>query len=293
MGMQREGVEMEKENAVRLGLIGLGSFSVVIAGAVERSRKAELVTCYDVVPERRRAASQGFGCAEAGTLEEVLRRDDIDGVLIVAPNAVHCELAVAAARHGKHVFVEKPIANTLEDGMKMIEACRQAGVVLLVGHDMRRFGGNRKIRQLIDQGAIGKPIQVEANISSGQGWGLTPNHFRWRGDDSGCPGGAMMTMGIHQVDSFHYFLGPIRTVSAFFSKLYIPAEVEDVNTAIFKFSSGVLGYLGNNFASPKSNWLRIYGTEANLQRTVSPPDLIFEEAMKNVPKADLFTKLEI
>ena len=87
---------MGKGNAVRLGLIGLGSFSVVIAGAVERSRKAELVTCYDVIAERRRAARQRFGCTEAGTLEEVLRRaDDI----VMRHPAYHAKRGVLVSQH--------------------------------------------------------------------------------------------------------------------------------------------------------------------------------------------------
>jgi predicted dehydrogenase len=284
---------LSERRVVRYGLSGTGSFSAVIADAVKRSQKAELVTCFDALPERARAASQQYGCGWEKTFEDLLKREDIDGVLLVIPNAVHCEQTLLAAQHGKHVFVEKPIANTIADGKKMIAACEKAGVVLMVGHMMRRYGGSRKIKELVDRGALGKPIMVEANISSGQGWQLTPDQFRWRADDSGCPGGALMTMGVHTADTFNHIFGPIRTAFSFFNRLYIPAEVEDVTTTIFQFESGILGYLGCNFASPRTNWMCIYGTEANLQCTVLPPDLPFAEVMKSIPRADQYTRLEL
>ena len=284
---------MSEGNPVRLGLVGLGSFSNTIASAVERSQKAHLVNCFDIVPERTTAASEKYGIVPEKTYEDVLRRDDINGVLFVTPNAVHCEQAVLAAQYGKHVYVEKPIANTLSDGRKMVESCKKAGVVLMVGHVMRRHAGNRKLKELVDKGTIGQPILIEANSSSGQGLELTPDEFRWRGDDTGCPAGALMTMGIHAVDIFNYLFGPIEKVFAYFNKLYIPADVEDVHTVTCQFQSGVLGYLGANFASPRTNWIRIYGTEANLLRETIRPDRPFGEAMKLSAKSDQYTRLEL
>lgn len=284
---------MAKNGPVRLALVGLGNFSTAVGGAAQRSQKAKLVTCFDIVPERRKAGGEKYGIDQERSYEDVLKRKDIDGVLLVTPNAFHCEQAVLAAEYGKHVYVEKPIANTIADGKKMIAACQKAGVTLMVGHVMRRHAGNRKLKELIDQGAIGKPVMVEANLSSNQGFELTPDQFRWRGDDSGCPAGALMTMGIHAVDIFNHLFGPIEKVFAYFKKLYIPAEVEDVHTVIFQFRSGILGYLGSNFASPRINWIRVYGTEANLSRITLRPDRPFAEAMKLTSKSDIYTRLEL
>ena len=285
---------MARNNVVRLGLVGMGSFSPVIADAVKRCKKSELVTCFDIIPENARAGSQKYACDQEKSYEDLLKRDDIDGVLLVTPNAVHCEQTLLAAQYGKHVFVEKPIANTIADGKKMIEACEKAGVVLMVGHMMRRYAGHRKTKELVEAGTIGKPIMVEANVSDKQGWQLTPDKFRWRGDDSGCPGGALMTMGIHFADTFNYIFGPIESAFAYFNKLYIPAEVEDVTETIFKFQSGILGYLGCNYVSPTANWMRVYGTEANLLCTVIPVSRpTFAEYLKEVPKADHYTRLEL
>jgi predicted dehydrogenase len=251
------------------------------------------VACFDVLPEKAKAFSEKYGCVREKSYEDMVQRKDLDGVLLVTPNAFHYEQTQLAADYGKHIYVEKPIANTLTDGKKMIEACAKAGVTLMIGHVQRRHAGNRKAKELIDSGAIGKPVMVEANLSSGQGWELTPDQFRWRGDDSGCPGGALMTMGVHQADTLNHIFGPIKTVFAFFNRLYIPAPVEDVTTTVFQFASGVLGYLGCNFASPRTNWMYVYGTEANLVRKISRPDQKFSEQVKLAGNIDLYTRLEL
>ena len=267
--MKRGVAELKRDDPVRLGLIGCGNFSGVLAKAIKKSKKAELITCFDVIPENRKWCSETFGCDQEESYEDVLKRDDIEGVLLVTPNAIHAEQVLLAAQRGKHIYVEKPIANTIDDGKKIIEACKKAGRILMVGHYFRRDPGNRKAKELIDKGVIGKPIMVEANASGPGGFKLTPNKFRWYGDDSGCPSGMLMTSGIHHVEVFNYLLGPIKTVFSYFNKLYIPAEVEDVTGTICQFESGILGYVGANYASPWARWMYIYGTEANLSVTVS------------------------
>jgi predicted dehydrogenase len=285
---------MLKPDVVRLAQIGLGAWSRIIADGVERSKKARLVTCYTRNPEKREAFSKKYGCDQEKSFEDVLKRDDVDGILLTTPNAIHAEHAVLAAQHGKHIYVEKPIANTLTDGKKMVDACQEAGVVLLVGHDMRRLSGYRKIKELIDQGAIGKPAIVESNFSAGTGFILTPAQWRWYGDDSGCPGGALMTMGVHHADTLQYCFGPVKKVSAFFNKLYIPADVEDVNVTIFQFESGVLGYLGSTYVSPRVNWINAHGTDAILSCTVGlPMTSNREEYFKVWPVVDNYTTLQL
>src|SRR4030042_709460 len=172
--MEKEEVSMGKEDKVRLALIGIGSWSPVIAGAVARSKRAVLVTCFSRTPEKRAAFSKEYGCDQEESCEDVLKRNDVNGVLLTTPNAIHAEQAVLAAQHGKHIFVDKPIANTLADGKKMIEACDKAKVTLIVGHDIRRVSGFRKVKEMIDQGAIGRPVMVESNFSGNVGFEFAP-----------------------------------------------------------------------------------------------------------------------
>ena len=271
---------MNNDKRIRMGISGLGAFGRVIATAARNCKDAELVTCFDPNPARRELYAQQFNMEQESSYEAMLKRSDIDAVLLVLPNTLHCEQTVLAAEHGKHVYVIKPIANTIADAKKMIEACDKAGITFMVGHPRRRQAASRKARELVAQGALGKLIQVEANASSWQGFELTPDQFRWRGDDTGCPGGSLMTIGVHDVDMFNYIFGPVKTVFSLFNKLYIPADVDDVTSTVCQFESGILGYLGSNFASPRTDWMYIYGTDANLLWTVPPFDLPFEERAK-------------
>ena len=212
----------------------------------------------------------------------------------MTPNAFHYEQTQLAADYGKHVYVEKPIANTLADGKKMIEACAKAGVTLMIGHRPKaprrksqgegadRFGGDW------ETGDGRSQLFQRARV------GLTPDQFRWRGDDSGCPGGALMTMGVHQADTLNHIFGPIKTVFAFFNRLYIPAPVEDVTTTVFQFASGMLGYLGSNYVYWRLvNWMYIYGTEGNLFCSVNPVDLPLAQAMLRVHLIDGDTSVQL
>ena len=266
---------MIDSNRVRLALVGCGGFSYSLAEAVQKSEHAELATCFDIVSDRQNTCSTTYGCHQEKSFEDVLKREDIDGILLVTPNVEHAGQTLMAAQYGKHVFVEKPIANTISDGKKMIEACRKAGVVLMVGHLRRRSAGNRKAKALMESGAIGDPVMVEASVSGDGGFSLTPDKFRWCGDDTGCPGGMLMTSGIHHVDSFTYLFGPIESVSAHFNKVYISADVDDITISICQFESGILGYIGGTYASPYDNRLYIHGTKAKLLWEVphpAPPD---------------------
>lgn len=284
---------MTDKCTVNLALIGTGAWSGSVGDAMMKSDKVNLVTCYDPIREKRELLSARLGCEQEESYEDVLNRDDIDGLHLATPNHLHSEQTLLAAKHGKHVFVEKPIANTIADGRKMIEACQKAEVVLMVGQHLRRLTGIRKLKELIDAGTIGNPVQIEGNYSQNLGFALTPESFRWRGDDTGCPAGSLMTMGIHHADVFNYLFGPIKSVFSYFNKLYIPAPVEDVTTTIFKYETGVLGYLGSNYASPKAVWFYVYGTEANLLCTITPPELPFEEYLLWWQQVDQDTDVQI
>lgn len=284
---------MGQKKEVGVALVGIGSWAGVIALAVQRSKKLKLITCYTRTPEKRKIFSQKFDCDQEESFENILKRDDVEGILLTTPNAIHAEHTLLAAQSGKHVFVDKPIANTIEDGKKMIEACQKAGVILLVGHDMRRLSGYRKMKELIDRGDIGQPVLVESNFSAALGFELTPDKWRWYGDDKGCPGGALMTMGVHHADTLQYYFGEIEKVFAFSNKLYIKADVEDINMTLFQFKSGVLGYLGSSYSIPRTNWIHVYGTEGHLLCSLDLPNTTFEEYLQIWAIVDRYTSLTL
>jgi predicted dehydrogenase len=111
----------------------------------------------------------------------------VQGVLLVTPNHVHADQAIACAQREKHVFVEKPIADKLADGRAMQATCKEAGVILRVGHAFRRLGAARKAKELLDEGVLGRIILTEANFSLPGT--LTPDKWRYYRDT--CPGGPL------------------------------------------------------------------------------------------------------
>jgi len=257
------------EKPVRIAIVGIGMWCKALATVIQKSGVFQLVTCFTRTRAKREEFAAAFQCGQEASYEDVLRREDVEAILLTTPNSAHAEMAVLAAEHGKHVMVEKPIANRVSDARRMVEACKENRVVLSVAHNQRRLAGYRKIRAMVQEGSLGKVITVETNFSHNGGFRLTPQMWRWYEEE--CPGGPMMTLGVHPAETLQYILGPVQSVSAFFNRLCLKTEIIDTGTAILQFESGALGYLGSNFVTPWVNYCNIYGTEANLYFTVDLP----------------------
>lgn len=246
---------------VKVGIVGIGWWSGVLAEVISKSDTLELRACYTRNKDHAVAFAAKFNCEAAPSYEAMLAIDDLDGVILTTPNSAHRAGAEAAARAGKHVFVEKPISNTLEDGRAMIAACEAAGVVLAVGHSYRRHGALRHLRRLIDDGELGRVSLAEGVFSNDNGLKLKAG--LWRSDPAEIPGGCLMQIGIHQIDNLLYLLGPVSDVSAYFNRLETEPDVEDVTAVLMRFSSGAVGYVAANYISPRRFTLAIHGTKAN------------------------------
>lgn len=230
-----------------------------LASAAQRA-DLELVTCFSRDEARREEFAERFGCSAAGTIEESVGHPEVEGVVLATPNDVHLEQALLCAGHGRHVFVEKPIADTVEAGERMRDACAQAGVALVVGHAFRRLGAARRVKQLIDEGVLGTVVLAEANMS-------LPGTFKpkaWRAQRERNPGGPVMQLGIHHVDTLAYWLGPISRASGRFAHVHTSADIDDAGAVILEFESGALGTVTGSYVSPKTLSLRLMGSEGVL-----------------------------
>jgi UDP-N-acetyl-2-amino-2-deoxyglucuronate dehydrogenase len=242
-----------------VAIVGTGMWAPRLAEAAQRAGLS-LVACYARDESRRAEFADRFGCTAAASLEEALAHPDSEGVLLVTPNDVHEEQALACAERGRHVFVEKPIADSVEAGERMRRACADAGVTLMVGHAFRRLGAARRVKQLLDEGALGRVVLAEANMS-------LPGSFKpgaWRGHRERNPGGPIMQLGIHHVDTLAYWLGPVERASGRFAHVHADADIDDVGVVTLEFESGALGSLTGSYVSPKTLSLRLFGTEAVL-----------------------------
>lgn len=245
---------------VGVALIGTGMWGRRLAGVVKRTPSLRLVTAFNRDAEKRAAFAQEFECEAAESFEAAIEHPGVEGVLLVTPNTVHAEQAIACAARGKHVFVEKPIADTLESGRAIQQACESAGVALLVGHCFRRLGAARKVKALIEHDALGQIVLAEANFSLPAV--LTPD--KWRYYRAANPGGALSQLGVHHADTLQYWLGPAASVNGSLARVATEAESDDVGSAQIAFASSARGTINSTSVSPKTYTLRLYGTKANL-----------------------------
>ena len=246
---------------VKVGIVGIGWWSDVLAKVIVGSDTLDLRACYTRSAEKAADFAARFECEAVESYDAMLALDDLDGVILTTPNSAHRAGAEAAARAGKHVFVEKPISNTLDDAHAMIAACEAAGVVLAVGHSYRRHGALRHLRRLIDGGALGRVSLAEGVFSNDNGLKLKPG--LWRSNPAEIPGGCLMQIGIHQIDNLLYLLGPVSDVSAYFNRLETEPDVEDVTAVLMRFATGAIGYVAADYISPRRFTLTLHGTKAN------------------------------
>src|SRR3989441_6470531 len=178
------------------------------------------------------------------------------------PNDARLEPPRAGAAAGKHVFLDKPIANTVSEGRVITEFCTKKGVVLALGYQRRREGHFRWIRGRIDAGEFGKLVNAEANISRDRLGKIDLNS--WRYTAAGMPGGVMLQIGIHYADVLEYLLGPVKAVNGRFAQLVLPGDNPDVASMVLEHESGALSTLNASYASASEYYLmNIYGKEAS------------------------------
>ncbi|MFZ0851454.1 MAG: Gfo/Idh/MocA family oxidoreductase [Hyphomicrobiaceae bacterium] len=249
------------QSPLRVGSIGIGWWSDVLADAVLRSGKLKLVACYSRSAEKRKNFTDKFGCRAAASYAALLADPEIEAVINTTPNDVHRSTSCAAAAAGKHLFLDKPIANSVADGRAITEACRKAGVVLALGYQRRRESHFRWIKQQIEAGHFGKLVHAEANISRDRLGKIDLSS--WRYQAAGMPGGVMLQIGIHYTDVLEYLLGPIRAVRAQSARLVLPGDNPDVASLILEHEGGALSTLNASYASASEYYLmNIYGKDA-------------------------------
>jgi predicted dehydrogenase len=244
---------------VKLGIVGLGRWAAVLTRAARKTDRLKIAAGYSRSEDKRQAFRREFGIPVAPDLETLLADPEIRGVILTVPNEQHLPVAEAVARAKKHVYTEKPIANTLEDGLRIAALGKQHGITVTVGHSARLMAGFRKIKAAIDAGELGRVAFIEANFSNERALELTPKTWRWYRDRA--PGGPLSQLAIHQFDVLHYLGGEISEVCSMASKLSpVGAEVDDQSMTLIRFADGKVGYVGSCWTSPGVFACRVFGS---------------------------------
>lgn len=243
---------------VRAALLGIGAWGRVLATAAAGSTAIRITHCLSRDAGKRDAFARAFGLVACDDYDAILRNRDIDAVVIALPNELHYPFARRAAEAGKHVYLEKPIASTLVDGLRTADLERRHGVRICVGHCARLLAGNRVMGKAIAGGEIGQLNRIDAVYANGRGLRLTPGDWRWYQASS--PGGPLSQIAIHQFDVLRYLGGDVASVSATAARRSpAGAEVEDEWLVTLRFASGALGSVAASWTSAGAYRVQVSG----------------------------------
>jgi UDP-N-acetyl-2-amino-2-deoxyglucuronate dehydrogenase len=241
------------DRSIRFALVGCGRISYKHVEAFHaHSEHAELAAVCDCEPKALSTAAQASGAAAFDRYEDLLQDPDIDAVVLATPSGMHAEQGIAAARAGKHVITEKPMATRWEDGLRLVKACDEAGVRLFVVKQNRRNATLKLLKQAIDQKRFGRIFMVNLNVF----WNRPQSYYdsaSWRGTWE-FDGGAFMNQASHYVDLLDWMIGPVQSVHAFTATLDRDIEVEDTGVANIRWRSGALGSVNVTMLTHKQNF---------------------------------------
>ena len=221
---------------VRWGIIGAGDIARKhTARAIQEASNAELVAVTRRSLEGAQAFAKQFGVSKAyHRVERLVADPEIDAVYIATPVHLHAGQTIAAARAGKHVLVEKPMAMSTAECREMIRACEESEVQLAVCYYQRFNARHQEARKLIQQGAIGQVTMAQARFACL----APPQSGSWRQDPTLSGGGAMMDIGVHCIDTLRFILGEVDAVTAFVDTLAFDYAVDDTATVLLRFRNG-------------------------------------------------------
>ena len=243
---------------LKVAVIGLGWWGRIIVDVLANSQKLEVVRLVDIAP-----AGQAFarvrGLPFSSRFEDALTDPQVQGVVLCTPHTLHTDQIVAAAQAGKHVFCEKPLSMTRADVLRASAAVDRAGVALAVGHEKRFEPPVLELMQLLHAGALGRPLQVEANFSQDKFLALQPDNWRLSGQEA--PAGPLTATGIHLLDLSIGVFGPAQSVFTSVKQLGSSLTNGDTLAALITFQGGGHALISAILATPFAGRFAVYGSQ--------------------------------
>ncbi|MGY3549385.1 MULTISPECIES: Gfo/Idh/MocA family protein [unclassified Bradyrhizobium] len=228
---------------IRFGLLGCGRIAKRHADLLGGGhiQGATLTAVCDVLPERANEVASRYHVPACYNLVELLARTDVDVISVLTPSGLHPSHAIAAAKAGKHVVVEKPMALRLEDADAMIQACDAAGVKLFVVKQNRFNVPVVKAREALEAGRFGRLVLGTVRVR----WCRDQAYYdqdAWRGTWA-YDGGVLTNQASHHIDMLEWFFGDVVSVHARATTALVKVETEDTAVATLKFRNGALGII--------------------------------------------------
>lgn len=243
---------------LKAAVIGLGWWGKHIVRRTKGSRAIKLVLAVD-----QNTALEAFARENdvpyAARFEDALASKDVEAVLLATPHSMHTSQIAAAAKAGKHVFCEKPLALTRADAEASVAACKAAGVFLGIGHERRYEPAMTELRRVVKSGELGTIMHAEACFNHDKLANVPQGD--WRTSPKDAPAAGMTAMGIHLSDAFIDLFGPVAEAYAMTSARVAYKDNGDVVSALLRHQSGVTSYINAILVTHHRITYLVYGSE--------------------------------
>ncbi|HWI98297.1 MAG TPA: Gfo/Idh/MocA family oxidoreductase [Burkholderiales bacterium] len=244
---------------IQAAIVGLGTWGQHLVSAVQG--KSDVIR-FTAGATRTPSKAADF-CARHGirlfpTYEEILKDGSVEAVVLATPHSTHAEQIAAAAKAGKHVFVEKPLGLSRADCELVVASCAERNVTLAVGYNWRFQPALREIKRMLEDGRLGKLLHIEGNFCGPSAYRFRREH--WRQDRDEVPAGGMTGRGVHVVDAMLYLAGRIDSVVAQSARLVQDFGADDTTSMLFRFASGATGSLATVIATAETWRMQVFGS---------------------------------
>jgi predicted dehydrogenase len=244
---------------IKAAVVGLGRWGKSLVSAVQgKSMRIRFVHGVSKEPDDVRGFAEQHGFRLSGEFADVLADPEVQAVFLATPHSLHVDQVVAVAAAGKPVWCEKPLALTRAEATRAIDACRRAGVVLGSGNNKRCFSSMRELKRVIAGGTLGDIIHIEGNFSNDHSTRVSGG---WRDDPRESPGFGMTGAGLHVLDAFVNFAGPLRRVDVRACSRKAPPDPRDAVAVLAEFQSGATGLLATVRATLPFWRVHVFGTK--------------------------------
>jgi predicted dehydrogenase len=248
---------------LRAAIVGAGRWGTRLLESVEGSAKIRFVSAVTRNPDVLQPLASRFGLSLTSRYADVLSDPDLAAVVLSTPHSQHAEEIIAAAKAGKHVFVEKPFTLTRESAEAAIEACRKAGVTLAVGFNRRYMPSYAEMQRRVAAGEIGMLRHLEGNFSGPASYQTEPGN--WRSNQVESPGGSMTARGCHVLYAMVHLAGRATEVFAASERLQHEIDVDDTTSCQLRFAGGATGSLATLHAATRFYRLHVFGAKGALE----------------------------
>lgn len=245
---------------IQAAIVGLGTWGRHLVESVQgRSDAIRFVAAATRTPGKAAEFCRRHGIHLVESYDEVLANPAVEAVALATPHSTHTKQIVAAAKAGKHVFVEKPLGLSRAESESAVAACAAHRVTLAVGYNWRFQPALREIKRMLDDGRLGKLLHAEGNFCGPSAYRFRREH--WRQDREQVPAGGMTGRGVHVVDAMLYLAGRIESVVAQSQRVVQDFGADDTTSMLFRFASGATGYLGTMIATAETWRMQVFGAK--------------------------------